>query len=138
MPLWALQITAEQSPSTLARRLAGDTTSPGWNPGGLSYDGWVRFPWFILAKTRPYMNSFAPILIGRFSSTNSGTRVSVLLVLHPFAVVFTALLLWLSSSCIFDVLFALFLLAGFTYEASRAKRDLQSSMLLGPTGQHAA
>src|SRR5262245_28186352 len=87
----------------------------------------------------PYINSFTPILTGRFFASNSGTSVRVLLVLHPFAAAFVAFFLWFGpSSLIFNLFLASLALAGFAYEASRAKRDLQSSMLLDPTGRHAA
>ena len=141
MPFWALQIEAEEPPITLATRLAGDTTPPGWSwatKGALSFEGWVRFPWFIVATNRPYINSFAPMLVGRFSPAGSGTLIRVLLVLHPIAIVFVAFLFWFSTSVIFNVILFLFVLACFVFEAKRAKSDLLSSMFIDPLTSHAA
>jgi hypothetical protein len=141
VPLWAIQIEAQEPPDTLAKRLAGDTTTPGWRwatKGALSFEGWVRFPWFILAVNRPYINSFAPVLLGRFSPAGSGTCIRALLVLHPLTAAFIALVFWLSTSPIFHFIVSLLAFCAFVFEARRARGDLQSSMLIEPAASHAA
>jgi len=50
------------------------------------FEGWVTKDGFRVVRNIYYLNSFIPLIKGRFGSSDSGTRIIITMVTHPFVI----------------------------------------------------
>lgn len=54
------------------------------------FEGWVSKDQFQITRIIWYRNSFLPIIYGRFSPTETGVKIRIVMTLHPIILLFTA------------------------------------------------
>src|SRR5712691_12358037 len=107
MPLYRFHLEVPASPEVVAERLRlivrgkrGFREAIGsiWkrsDPSGPPFIGSVQNSSFRLRRDICYRNSFLPKIRGRVTSTGNGSRVSVVMFMHPLTLIF--MLFWLGS-----------------------------------------
>jgi cytochrome oxidase complex assembly protein 1 len=107
MPLYIFHVDVTAPPDVVAERLRAivrekrgiwESIQATWNrnnPSGPAFIGSVQSSSFRLRRDIHYRNSFLPQIWGRIVSTPNGSRVNVLMFMHPFVVMF--MLFWLAS-----------------------------------------
>jgi len=160
MPYYRCDLEAPLPPETVTQRLQAmigerpgflDQLQNAWNrKAGPAFYGSLREGSFRISRNIRYNNSFLPQIRGRIEQTGGGTRVALVMFVHPAVAVF--MLVWISIaasivSVVFRasagpyatyillgmLLFAIVLpVAAFYPEAFKAKRLIASA--LGNTG----
>jgi len=157
MPVTRFRIETDATPRIVAERLrAAVRAEPGFfesfrkrwrsrSSGGPPFVGSVANDSFRLRKDIRGRNSFVPLVRGHITSTDHGTRVSGVMILHPLVAAFAAF--WLtvvgysafterSAPPIVMLIFGLSMtIGGFFFEASSTKRLLTAAMLRASGGQ---
>jgi hypothetical protein len=114
LPYESFAIDSRQSADAIAAALAAhvDPKSGFWSyrAGGKNFRGEVSRDGFKLTRSIVYRNSFLPVIVGKFEPGPVGTRISVLMRLHLFVLVFITV--WLSAA-------GLAALIGLRFAASR-------------------
>jgi hypothetical protein len=100
MPIYRFHMDIDAPRQTAAERLravVGDkppfwkSLSTGWcsrDPAGPPFIGIVGDDSFRVTRQIRYRNSFLPLVWGRFISTPTGTRVNVIMFIHPLVALF--------------------------------------------------
>jgi|BogFormECP03_OM2_1039629.scaffolds.fasta_scaffold04656_2 hypothetical protein len=153
MPLYWFHIDAAEPPQVIAESIRSLVREvPGWGetfrriwrrdqPPSPPFIGSIEYNAFKLRRDIRYRNSFLPIIRGRILPIDLGTRVNVIMHLHPFVALFMTF--WLGAvgyGLIVDsstsrlplalmFLFGIVLIAGgFVPEALKAKRLLSAAI----------
>ena len=66
-----------------------------FRPAAKPFEGEVTADGFRISRSINYRNSFLPVITGRFSASDRGTRIEIRMSLHPAVVIFA--FVWLSG-----------------------------------------
>lgn len=104
MPLYAFHLDVPVPPEVAEERIrvavsrgptVWESVTSSWRgprPSGLPFLGTVECRSFRIRRDIQYRNSFLPLIRGKIISTPTGSRVNVLMFMHPFSMIF--MLVW--------------------------------------------